>query len=205
MRTLPTHTELPTNRAPRFRLKESSGADSSRQGRQVLKTASKPIVVLGVDPGSNVTGLAVVSSFRGVCTLIEGKNIRLKGSESERLAQLHNELMRAVQEHQPTEAGIEKVFAAKNPASTIKLGQARGVAIAALALGDVVVFEYAATRVKNTIVGYGRAEKSQVQQMVRRELKLEENLPLDASDAAAIALTHIHLRAQILLQGDNRL
>ena len=186
----------------RYRL--NSGLPLPETARVQSASATK-MIFLGVDPGSRVTGLASIEMHNGRFQLLGARNVRLEGAMSDRLCQLQQAIDAWIVLYNPIEAGIEKVFTAVNPASALKLGQARGAAIAAIATRKVPLFEYAATRIKNTIVGYGRAEKHQVQAMVQREFSLEKPLASDASDAVAVALTHAHLRLQTVLLGDNRI
>jgi crossover junction endodeoxyribonuclease RuvC len=150
--------------------------------------------ILGIDPGSNATGYGVVegsgSSLRhlthGVLRPPTGRD------PADRLAYLHGEISRIVAEVRPEICVIEQVFVASSPRSALVLGQARGVALAALAGGDVPVREVSARAVKKAVVGTGAANKSQVQAMVKRLLGLEESPPSDASDALAIAISLAH-------------
>jgi crossover junction endodeoxyribonuclease RuvC len=111
-----------------------------------------------------------------------------------RLLAIHRGLAEVIQKYSPDEAAVEGVFAAKNVRSALKLGQARGVALLAAALAGIPVFEYTPAEVKKALVGVGRAEKEQVRVMVRALLKTREKMPLDASDALAVAVTHLHSR-----------
>ncbi len=106
---------------------------------------------------------------------------------------------------QPDYFAIEQVFMAKNADSALKLGQARGVAIVAAVNQELPVFEYAARQVKQTVVGIGSAEKSQVQHMVRTLLKLPANPQADAADALAIAITHCHVSQNAMQMSESRL
>ncbi|MCI1680806.1 MAG: crossover junction endodeoxyribonuclease RuvC [Ewingella americana] len=151
-------------------------------------------IILGIDPGSRVTGYGIIRqtgrqlSYLGsgcIRTVVDDMPTRLKliyAGVSEIITQFH-----------PDFFAIESVFMAKNPDSALKLGQARGAAIVAAVNQDLPVFEYAARQVKQTVVGTGAAEKSQVQHMVRSLLKLPANPQADAADALAIAITHCHM------------
>lgn len=114
---------------------------------------------------------------------------------TQRLLQILNELGALIREHQPQEAAVESVFVKRNVSSAIVLGQARGAAICALAGAGLSLAEYAPAQVKSAIVGQGRAEKAQVQHMIKALLKLREEPPADAADALAVALCHAQLRA----------
>ncbi len=112
----------------------------------------------------------------------------------QRLLQIFNELGALIREYAPQEAAVESVFVNRNVSSAIVLGQARGAAICALAGAGLSLAEYAPAQVKSAIVGQGRAEKAQVQHMVKALLKLREAPPADAADALAVALCHAQLR-----------
>jgi len=144
--------------------------------------------VLGIDCGGEYTGYGVVEMHPTgkLCCLTSGA---IKLSPREKLA---TRLSR-IYEHQPDEVAIEDVFYALNVKSALKLGQVRGVAMLAAASAGLEVSEYSPLTIKSSVVGYGRAEKQQVQHMVTRLLELAEPPePLDASDALAIAICHLH-------------
>lgn len=157
---------------------------------------STGVTVIGIDPGSNITGWGIVREQSGKLELVASGALRVKGSAfSERLSSIYHGLHSIIEEYRPTEAGVEQVFTAKNVASTIKLAQARGAAIAACASFHLAVQDYEPTLVKKTLVGTGMAEKEQVAFMVARLLgKTHIEGPLDSSDAIAIALCHLTLR-----------
>lgn len=155
-------------------------------------------VVIGIDPGSVRTGWGVVKQEAGGFRLVDCGIIRtMAGAEggadfSARLARIYRELVECLRRTRPQEAAIEQVFQYKNVASALKLGQARGVAVAACASLEIPVSDLAPTLVKQTVVGTGRAEKEQVAFMVKRMLGLgHEELPLDTTDALGIAITHL--------------
>lgn len=112
----------------------------------------------------------------------------------EKLAGIHVQISDIIREWQPQEAAIEEVFLSRNAASALKLGQARGVAIAACMVSRVPVYEYAARVIKQAVVGTGAAAKHQVQHMAKTLLNIRGRLPEDAADALAIALCHAHNR-----------
>jgi crossover junction endodeoxyribonuclease RuvC len=162
--------------------------------------------VFGVDCGTETTGFGVVESDdsgrqpRLVC-MAQGA-IRLKKTKTtpERLKQVFNELTVAMERWQPEVVAIEEVFYSVNAKSALKLGQVRGVALLAAACQGLPVAEYAPLRIKQSVVGYGLAQKEQVQFMVARLLELAEvPEPADVADALAIAICHIHT-AQTLAQ-----
>lgn len=152
--------------------------------------------VLGIDCGGEYTGYGVVEMHESgkLCCLSCGA-IRLSTREAlpRRLARIYMQLGAVISEHQPDEVAIEDVFYALNVKSALKLGQVRGVAMLAAASAGLEVAEYSPLTIKSSVVGYGRAEKQQVQHMVTRLLQLATPPePLDASDALAIAICHLH-------------
>ncbi len=149
--------------------------------------------VLGIDPGSRVTGYGLVESSKVGFVYIESGCIRpRKGPFLERLGEIYHGVDELIRQHAPSEVAIEEVFLASNPASALKLGQARGAAIAAAVAHGLPVSEYAARRVKQAVVGTGRAGKEQVQHMVRVLLTLPGTPSADAADALAIAICHVN-------------
>lgn len=152
--------------------------------------------VLGIDPGSRVTGFGVIETD-GVRSRYLGSGcIRTTtGPFPERLGEIFGGLRAALEEWQPGEVAVEQVFVSRNAASALKLGQARGAAISAVVTLGLPVFEYTPAAVKQGLVGNGRAEKEQVQHMVRVILGMQGRLVLDESDALAIALCHAHSHA----------
>lgn len=160
--------------------------------------------VLGIDCGGEYTGFGVVEMARSgkLCCLTCGA-IRLSPREPlpRRLSRIYQELGEIISEHQPDEVAIEDVFYALNVKSALKLGQVRGVAMLAAASAGLQVAEYSPLTIKSSVVGYGRAEKQQVQQMVTRLLDLvQPPEPMDASDALAIAICHLHTSGTLLRQ-----
>ena len=124
-------------------------------------SSSSSVSVLGIDPGSNITGWGIVRESSGRLELVANGVLRVKGeSFPERLSCIYHGLHDIIEEFRPEEAGVEQVFTAKNIASTIKLAQARGAAIAACASFRIAVQDYEPTLVKKTLVGTGRAERS---------------------------------------------
>jgi crossover junction endodeoxyribonuclease RuvC len=154
-----------------------------------------PLTVIGIDPGSQCLGWGVVRECSGVLQLVDCGAIRPKGeSFSDRLGNLFAALSAVLAEHSPQEAAIETVFTHKNVLSALKLGQARGVAVAACAARKVPVSDYEPTQIKKTVVGVGRAEKSQVSFMVGQMLGCKPTWALDTSDALACAICHLNMR-----------
>ena len=151
--------------------------------------------ILGIDPGSVNTGYGVVLQEGQKITHIAHGCIRLKGKTiPQRLHHLHDTLSALVHEHQPDEAAIEQVFVHINAQSALKLGQARGVAMVAMARYAIPISEYSAKAVKQTTTGYGAAAKSQIQFMIRSQLRLKTQPQEDAADALAVAICHCQHR-----------
>lgn len=149
--------------------------------------------VIGIDPGSRITGYGVLEAGKQELVYLESGCIRTgNASFPERLAEIYHSVNTLIKQHQPDVLAIEEVFLAKNVDSALKLGQARGVAIAAGVANGLPVFEYAARKVKQTVVGSGRASKEQVQHMVRVLLRLPGLPQTDAADALAIAICHVN-------------
>ena len=168
---------------------------------KIATQQSGGITIIGLDPGSVVTGWGVVRECSSTLSLIECGTIRAKGdSFSERLAYIYHHLCDIISRLQPGEAAVEQVFTAKNPLSALKLGQARGVAIAACAAFTLPVKDYEPTMVKKSLVGNGRAEKPQVAFMVGQLLgQKPDSWKPDASDALGVAICHLtHRRFQRL-------
>ncbi|HET6587677.1 MAG TPA: crossover junction endodeoxyribonuclease RuvC [Oleiagrimonas sp.] len=163
--------------------------------------------ILGIDPGSRFTGVGIIDvDARGKLTHVFHAAIAVGGEASFplRLKRIYDEVCAIIGTHQPNECGIERVFMARNADSALKLGQARGAAICAVVSRGVQVHEYAATEVKQSVVGGGRADKTQVQHMVAILLGLKAPMQADAADALAIAVTHAHMRAGLERTGLTR-
>ena len=159
-------------------------------------------LILGIDPGSRVTGYGVVLDEGKGCRYVASGCIRTGSGElPDRLQAVFRGVRQIITEHGPACMAIEQVFMARNADSALKLGQARGAAIVAGVEAGLIVSEYSATQVKQAIVGTGGADKQQVQQMVMRLLSLIEKPQIDASDALAIALCHAHHRQSLLPHG----
>lgn len=151
--------------------------------------------VMGIDPGSNCTGYGIIQDSNGRLESVHWGSIRCKSSLAfpDRLKLIYNELVRVIQEFSPDEVAVEDLFFATNVKSALKLGQTRGVTLLAGANEGKVIAEYTPLEVKQSVVGYGRADKVQVRDMVTHLLHLDEKPePFDASDALAIAICHIH-------------
>jgi crossover junction endodeoxyribonuclease RuvC len=161
--------------------------------------------VLGIDCGTEYTGYGVVDLVSaGKLTCICSGAIKLSPRDPLplRLSRIYSRLEELIVEHRPEQVAIEDVFYAVNVKSALKLGQVRGVAMLAAAAAGLEVSEYAPLSIKSAVVGYGKAEKQQVQHMVTRLLNLAEPPePADASDALAIAICHLHTAATLVRQG----
>ena len=151
------------------------------------------MIVLGVDPGSEVTGYGVVESVGGRFRAVAWGTIRPDKTASypAALRQIHEGIYAVAAQHRPESAAVEDIFYAVNVRSTLKLGQTRGAILLSLELSGVPVFSYTPLAVKKALVGYGRASKEQVQEMVKLLLGVRgQELAVDASDALAVALCH---------------
>jgi crossover junction endodeoxyribonuclease RuvC len=159
--------------------------------------------VLGVDCGGEYTGFGVVEGDGPSLTCLTAGAIRLNPREALeiRLKKVFDGLSALIAQHRPEVVAIEDVFYSVNAKSALKLGHVRGVAMMAAAQNGLSVVAYAPLAIKSAVVGYGRAEKSQVQVMVARLLHLDKiPEPADAADALAIAICHIHTAATLLRQ-----
>ena len=149
--------------------------------------------VLGVDPGSRSTGFGLVEALPdGMRYVASGCIETGKGAFPLRLAEIYRGMEEVIAAHGPDECAVEAVFFAHNPQSALKLGQARGAAIAAVVGAGLPVSEYAARLVKQAVVGTGRATKAQVAYMVRVLLRLDAEPTGDAADALAVAICHVN-------------
>jgi crossover junction endodeoxyribonuclease RuvC len=156
------------------------------------------IRILGIDPGSQRTGVGIIDiDPSGRISHVHHQPIKLLVAENfpQRLKVLLDELDAIISAYQPNEVAIEKVFMARNPDSALKLGQARGAAMCAAVLRDLPIHEYAAKEIKLAVVGKGGADKVQVQHMMGVMLNLNGKIQADAADALAVAVTHAHVRA----------
>lgn len=150
-------------------------------------------VVLGVDPGSRCMGYGVVRDLSGALSLVEAGVVRpVEERMSARLGQMSARITELLHRYSPVAVAVEDVFFAVNQASALKLGQARGAVLAACGLHGVEVFGYAPTVVKKSLVGAGRAEKSQVSFMVGQLLGVRPSWAEDAGDALALAICHLN-------------
>ena len=170
---------------------------AARTGGERGDERAKPALmrVMGIDPGSVVTGYGIIESDGTRSFHVAHGHIRLKGASFiERLGHIHAAVGELVAEWRPAEVAIEQVFLGNNVMSALKLGQARGAAITAVVSRSIPVAEYAPRAVKQVVTGAGGAGKDQVQTMVRALLRIEETLQADAADGLAIAVCHAHSR-----------
>ena len=155
--------------------------------------AASPIRILGIDPGLVVTGFGIVDKTGTRLVYVTSGCIRTpKGELAQRLKTILDGLAEVIAAHSPAQVALEKVFVNANPATTLLLGQARGTAICSAVLHGLPLAEYTALQVKQAVVGYGKAGKSQVQEMVRQLLRLAGTPSPDAADALACAICHAH-------------
>jgi len=152
------------------------------------------VVIIGIDPGSRICGYGIVSFLGDTPSYVASGRIALDPTDplTSRLGELFRELDAVIDRYRPDCASVEKVFFAKSVKSALSLGQARGVAVAAATARGLPVFEYSATEVKKAVVGYGRAGKGQIQDMIVALLGLSSRPAEDSADALAIAVCHAH-------------
>lgn len=152
-------------------------------------------VILGIDPGSRFTGFGVIKVENKKAYFLTAGVIPLKNKTlADKLQQIFDSLTTCIETYHPNEAAYESLFMHKNAQSALKLGHARGAAMVAATNHGIDVYEYTAKQIKQSVVGYGAADKSQVQHMVKCLLSLGKAPAEDAADALACALCHAHLR-----------
>lgn len=153
--------------------------------------------VLGIDPGTAITGYGLVDESEQGLALVDCGVITTPSDQplAQRLQTIYHDLSAVIEQHQPQAAAVEELFFSRNVRTALSVGHARGVAMLALADAGLDVFEYKPLEVKQAIAGYGGADKRQVQEMVRMLLSLDEvPRPDDAADAVAVAVCHLHSR-----------
>ena len=149
--------------------------------------------ILGIDPGSRVTGFGVIETDGAKSRHLASGCIRTQSKDfTQRLGEIYTGLQDVVEETRPDQAAVEQVFVAHNPSSALKLGQARGAAVTAMVVAGLPVYEYTPRAVKQALVGTGSADKEQVQHMTRLLLGVHKKMGLDESDALAVAICHAH-------------
>lgn len=160
-----------------------------------IERVEQVINILGIDPGSCITGYGVIRVERKNIAYLASGCIRMTETEpAQRLQQIFSGIREVLAEFKPDEAAIEQVFMHCNVQSALKLGQARGVAMVAASLLGIPVAEYSAKQIKQAVVGYGAASKQQIQAMVCKLLNLDKSPQADAADALAVAICHAHSR-----------
>jgi crossover junction endodeoxyribonuclease RuvC len=148
--------------------------------------------ILGLDPGSLRTGFGVIDCAGGILTIVAQGCIATSGGPlADRLRLIHGRVAELIERHAPQEVAVERVFLSKNADSALKLGQARGAALAAVP-SALLVHEYAPRAIKLAVVGVGGAQKAQVAHMVKQLLRVNLRLAADAADALAVAICHAH-------------
>jgi len=153
------------------------------------------MLVLGIDPGTAITGWGVVRQDGDALVLVAYGTVNTSQDVPmpQRLQTIHRELGEIISQHGPDGVAVEKLFFSKNVRTALTVGQARGVAVLAVAEAGIPVHEYTPLEVKQSVVGYGRATKDQIQQLVKMLLHLDSvPQPDDAADAIAVAICHIH-------------
>jgi len=153
------------------------------------------MLVLGIDPGTAITGVGLIEVVGGRCRLIDGGVIRTPAHTPmpERLLTIHTELSQLIDQYHPQVMAVEQLFHFRNATTVIPVSQARGVVLLAAAQRGLPIFEYTPLQVKMAVVGYGKADKRQVQEMVKQVLKLTAiPKPDDAADALAVAICHVN-------------
>jgi crossover junction endodeoxyribonuclease RuvC len=154
---------------------------------------AKTVRILGIDPGLRVTGFGIIEKNGNTLAYVASGRIKSPHTDlPDRLKTILESLREVIAAHRPQQVAVEKVFVNVNPASTLALGQARGTAICAAVDAGLPVSEYTALQVKQAVVGNGHAKKEQVQEMVKRLLKLSGAPSADAADALACAICHAH-------------
>ena len=152
-------------------------------------------IILGIEPGSRITGYGIIRAEKHHLEYIDSGCIRTgEGALSAKLLHIYDGICALMDQYTPQEVAIEEVFMHQNARSALKLGHARGVAMVAAASHRIHVNEYSARAIKQAVVGYGAAEKDQVKHMVVQMLSLNSPPQSDASDALAIAICHSHMR-----------
>ncbi|WP_254274753.1 crossover junction endodeoxyribonuclease RuvC [Halomonas sp. 3H] len=160
------------------------------------------MLILGIDPGSRITGYGVLDVSTATPRYVASGCIRIQADDlAQKLAQVYAGVSELIAVHRPAEFAIEQVFMSKNADSALKLGQARGTAIVCAANHGMPVSEYGPRQIKQAVTGSGRADKAQVQHMVTAILGLSATPQADAADALAIALTHAHARRGLVTAG----
>ena len=158
-------------------------------------------VILGIDPGSRITGYGLVKDTGSTLVYLDSGCIRTTdGQLSQRLLEIFDGICELMETYKPNEVAIENVFFHQNPSTALKLGHARGAAMVACASHRILVSEYSPREIKQSVVGYGAAEKDQVKAMIMRVLMLSTPPNTDSSDALAAAVCHSYVRKNLMLK-----
>ncbi|NQV70035.1 MAG: crossover junction endodeoxyribonuclease RuvC [Pseudohongiella sp.] len=156
-------------------------------------------IILGIDPGSRVTGFGLINSVGNKLEFVGCGCIRTETtSQPERLKKIFSGICQVIEEFSPQQSAIEEVFLGRNVSSALKLGQARGSAIVACVHHELPVAEYSARKVKQAVTGSGGADKLQVQHMVKALLSISDTIAEDAADALAVAICHANTEASLI-------
>ena len=156
-------------------------------------------VILGIDPGSRVTGYGLIDAVGNKLEYVHCGSIKaLNETFPDRLKKIHAELLEVIDLHAPHQAAIEEVFVGRNASSALKLGQARGAAMVACLSHNLPIEEYSARQVNKAVAGTGSAAKNQVQYMVKALLRISDNIGEDAADALAIAICHANTQNNLI-------
>ena len=156
-------------------------------------------IILGIDPGSRVTGYGLINAVGNKLEYVGCGCIRTQTQDfPQRLKIIHAELVKVIERFSPQQSAVEEVFMGRNASAALKLGQARGAAMVACLSNQLPVAEYSARKVKQAVVGNGAADKAQVQHMVKALLRISDNIEEDAADALAVAICHAHTQASLI-------
>jgi crossover junction endodeoxyribonuclease RuvC len=156
---------------------------------------SGPLTILGIDPGSRITGFGVLTVAGGRLAYVASGCIRTgEGAFNDRLRIIFREAGQLIEQYRPDELAIERVFMHRNADSALKLGHARAAVLCATFAHPPGIHEYAPREIKQAVTGTGAADKRQIQEMVSRLLNLEGTVQADAADALAVAICHAHMR-----------
>ena len=156
-------------------------------------------IILGIDPGSRVTGYGLINAVGNKLEYVGCGCIRTQTQDfPQRLQIIHAELVKVIERFSPQQSAVEEVFMGRNASAALKLGHARGAAMVACLSNQLPLAEYSARKVKQAVVGHGAADKAQVQHMVKALLSISDNIAEDAADALAVAICHAHTQASLI-------
>ena len=156
-------------------------------------------IILGIDPGSRVTGYGLINAVGNKLEYVGCGCIRTQTQDfPQRLQIIHAELVKVIEQFSPQQSAVEEVFMGRNASAALKLGHARGAAMVACLSNELPLAEYSARKVKQAVVGNGAADKAQVQHMVKALLSISDNIAEDAADALAVAICHAHTQASLI-------